>query len=82
VTGQIYHLKFKPPPADVGPPGPPRRRHRGGRPHRVEKYHRDTTPIIPYYAARGLLKSVDGVGTPDEVLMRITVALQAADAVH
>jgi adenylate kinase len=83
VTGQIYHLKFKPPPADVAA----RLVHRDDDTEmavrtRIEKYHRDTTPIIPYYAAKGLLKSVDGVGTPDEVLMRIAVALQAAGAAH
>ena len=49
---------------------------------RIEKYHRDTTQCIPFYAERGLLKTVDGVGTPDEVLLRITAALQTVSAAH
>lgn len=83
VTGQIYHLAFKPPPADIAG----RLVHRADDTEeavrtRIDKYHRDTTPIIPYYAAKGLLKSVDGVGTPDEVLLRITAALQTVSAAH
>lgn len=77
VTGTIYHLKFKPPPAEVLA----RLQHRDDDTEaavrtRIEKYHRDTTQCIPFYAERGLLKTVDGVGTPDEVLMRVTAALQ------
>lgn len=83
VTGQIYHLSFKPPPADIAG----RLVHRADDTEeavrtRIDKYHRDTTPIIPFYAAKGLLKSVDGVGTPDEVLLRITAALQTVSAAH
>lgn len=82
VTGQIYHIKFKPPPADIAA----RLVHRDDDTEaavrtRIEKYHRDTAPIIPYYAEKGLLRTVDGVGSPDEVLLRVTTALQtdAAD---
>lgn len=80
-TGTIYHLKFKPPPPELLE----RLVHRADDTEeavrtRIEKYHRDTAPIIPYYAARGLLKSVDGIGTPDEVLLRVTAALQTAGA--
>ena len=42
---------------------------------RLDKYHRDTAPVIPYYEERGLLRRVNGVGTPDEVLMRISALL-------
>ena len=77
VTGAIYHIKYKPPPPEVVD----RLVHRADDTEvacceRLDKYHRDTAPIIPFYAARGLLKRVDGVGTPEEVLMRITAALQ------
>jgi adenylate kinase len=34
---------------------------------RLRVYHDETEPLIDYYGARGLLKRVDGAGTPDEV---------------
>ena len=78
-TGHIYHLKFKPPPDESHS----RLIHRADDTEaactaRLDKYHRETTPIIPFYEAKGLLKRVDGVGSPDEVLLRITAALQTA----
>lgn len=80
-TGNIYHLKFNPPPAEAMS----RLVHRGDDTEaactaRLEKYHRETTPIVPFYEGKGLLKRVDGVGTPDEVLLRITAALQTVQA--
>jgi len=38
-------------------------------------YRRDTEPLKAFYAKRGLLRSVDGTGTPDEVFARIQAAL-------
>ena len=32
---------------------------------RVQKYHSETAPIIPFYLEKGILKRVDGVGDPD-----------------
>lgn len=34
---------------------------------RLEGYHRQTAPLLPYYRARGTLSSVDGMGGIDEV---------------
>ena len=42
---------------------------------RLDKYHSETTPIIPFYEDKGILKRVDGVGSPAEVTERITAAL-------
>ena len=80
-TGDIYHLKFKPPPSEVVE----RLVHRADDTEvacsaRLEKYHRETTPVVPFYEGKGLLRRVDGVGTPDEVLLRITAALQSVHA--
>ena len=42
---------------------------------RLDKYHRETAPIVPFYEAKGLLKRVDGVGAPDEVTARLLAVL-------
>lgn len=75
-TGRIYHLTFDPPPADVAD----RLQHRKDDQEdavrtRLGAYHGQTAPIIPFYEAKGLVKRVDGVGTPDEVTARIISVL-------
>jgi len=75
-TGKIYHLKFDPPPADIAG----RLVHRKDDTEeaivkRLEKYHSETAPIVPFYEGKGVLRRVDGVGTPDEVTKRITAVL-------
>ena len=77
-TGTIYHLKYNPPPADVVS----RLVHRKDDTieavqTRVAKYHSETTPIIPFYLAQGILKRVDGVGDPDVITQRITAVLSS-----
>jgi adenylate kinase len=42
---------------------------------RLEAYHRQTAPIIPHYAAAGILKSVDGMADIDEVARQLDAAL-------
>ena len=42
---------------------------------RLEVYREKTEPLVGYYEARGVLKRVDGLGTPDEVYARIRAAL-------
>lgn len=78
-SGTIYHLKYNPPPDDVVA----RLVHRKDDTieavkYRVEKYHSDTKPILPFYAAKGVLKNVDGVGSPDEITERIIAVLGKA----
>jgi len=77
-TGTIYHLKYNPPPADIAS----RLVHRKDDTMeavtmRVAKYHSETTPVIPFYLAKGILKRVDGVGDPDIITQRITAVLNA-----
>jgi adenylate kinase len=43
---------------------------------RLDKYHRETEPIIPFYEGLGILKRVDGVGSLDEVSQRLLTALR------
>lgn len=75
-TGEIYHLQFSPPPAEILP----RLVHRKDDTEeavrtRLGAYHDQTAPIIPFYEAKGLVKRVDGVGNPDDVTARIVAAL-------
>jgi adenylate kinase len=42
---------------------------------RLEAYHRQTAPLLPYYAAQGRLVSVDGMAEMDEVSRQIEAAL-------
>jgi adenylate kinase len=42
---------------------------------RLDAYHRQTAPLLPYYAAQGKLSDVDGMATMDEVARQIGVIL-------
>jgi len=75
--GAIYHLKAKPPRLmgicdlcrgvlrvrEDDQPSTVR--------HRLAVYHRLTEPVIAFYDELGLLKSVKGVGEPDEIFSSI-----------
>lgn len=39
--------------------------------HRLEVYEAETAPLVGYYRERGLLKTVDGLGSVDDVTGRI-----------
>ena len=66
-TGRVYHVEFDPPHPEVA-----------GRliqrsddteevlRQRLEEYHANTAPLIPYYEKAGLLRRIDGVGKIDE----------------
>jgi len=43
---------------------------------RLQVYEQATTPLIDFYAARRMLARVDGVGSLDDVLARITSAIK------
>lgn len=43
--------------------------------HRLEVYDRETAPLIHYYRQRGLLRSIPGIGTVDEIFQRIIAVL-------
>ena len=42
---------------------------------RLAAYREQTAPILPYYRARGLLRTVDGMAAPEEVARQIDQAL-------
>jgi adenylate kinase len=73
-TGQIFHLKYNPPPpgADL--------EHRADDHEpvvrkRVETYENMTAELLPHYEKQGLLHRIDGVGTVDEVRSRVGAIL-------
>jgi len=49
--------------------------------HRLSIYERETAPILDVYRERGIVDTIDGVGTLDEITERIAAALAARDLV-
>lgn len=45
--------------------------------HRLDVYASETAPLVGYYRGRGLLRTVDGIGSVDEVTARILAVLPA-----
>lgn len=73
-TGQIYHLKYKPPPPDAD------LEHRADDHedkvrNRIDIYEKMTADLLPFYEKAGLLKRVDGVGEVDAVTARVLETL-------
>jgi len=74
-TGQIYHLKYKPPPPDAD------LEHRADDKedvvrNRVDTYEKMTSDLLPFYEKVGLLERVDGVGEVTDVTRRVLAALE------
>jgi adenylate kinase len=46
--------------------------------NRLAVYAAETAPVVDYYRAQGVLRTVDGVGDPDEVTGRIRDAIDSA----
>lgn len=42
---------------------------------RLDIYHQQTEPLKAYYDKRGIVHTIDGIGTPDEVFTRLIEAL-------
>lgn len=75
-TGRIYHLRYDPPPA--GLLGELVQRKDDTEEvvrKRFAEYEDKTRPVLDYYQARGLVAGVNGVGSLDEVTVRIRKAL-------
>ena len=73
-TGQIYHLKYNPP-----PPGVDVEQRADDQEETVSKrldaYEAITAALLPHYSQKGLLRRVDGTGTPAQVTQSIEAAL-------
>ncbi|MCH7755201.1 adenylate kinase [candidate division KSB1 bacterium] len=73
VTGKIYHIKFDPPPDEVASRVIQRDDDKEETvKYRLNKYHGETEPLIPYYEKRKLVCKVSGVGTLHEVEDRLS----------
>lgn len=76
-TGDIYHIEFSPAPAEIQDRLIQRKDDtEEAVKARLQKYHDETQPIVPFYEAQNILKRVDGVGTPDEVTVRMMETLK------
>jgi adenylate kinase len=42
---------------------------------RLEAYHRQTAPLLPFYAGQGKLRQVDGMAPMDEVTRQLAAIL-------
>jgi adenylate kinase len=74
-TGQIYHLKYNPPPPDAD------LEHRADDHedkvrNRIDVYERMTADLLPFYEKAGLLERVDGVGDVAVVTQRVLAAIE------
>ena len=73
-TGQIYHLKYNPP-----PPGADLEHRADDREEAVRKrldtYEAMTAELLPYYEKLGILKRINGVGSVEEITQRVLAAL-------
>ena len=49
---------------------------------RLAAYHGQTAPILPYYRAKGILQTVDGMAEIDEVTRQIDAILTSAKSGH
>lgn len=74
-TGQIYHLKYNPPPPDADLEQRADDREETVS-RRLDEYDAMTAALLPHYERLALLRRVDGVGTPQEVTERLVAALE------
>ena len=75
-TGQIYHLKYNPPPPGADLEQRPDDQEAVVR-DRIRVYEQMTAELLPHYEKKGLLRRIDGVGEVAEVSRRILESLEA-----
>ena len=72
--GRIWHILTDPPPAGVEVIQREDDREEVIR-ERLSVYRRQTEPVVDYYVKQGLVRRVDGSGSPEDVTARISHAL-------
>ncbi|MEE3265307.1 MAG: adenylate kinase [SAR324 cluster bacterium] len=80
-SGRSYHVEYNPPeiPGKDDFTGEPLIQRADDNEEVVQSrlniYHEQTEPLVKYYEKKGVLVSIDGLGTPDEVFAKIKTAL-------
>ncbi len=80
-SGHVYHVKYNPPETEgvCDVTGEELYQRSDDTPEKVQerldKFVAETQPVVPRYQAKGIVVEVDGVGTPDEVFLRINAVL-------
>lgn len=80
-SGHVYHIKYNPPKVEgiCDVTGEPLYQRSDDTPDRIKSrlatFEQETQPVIDYYALKGLLTRVNGVGTTDEVFKRVQCLL-------
>jgi adenylate kinase len=77
-TGQIYHLKYNPPPPEAD------LEHRADDQedtvrNRIDVYEKMTADLLPFYEKTGLLRRVDGVGDVKDVTRLVLAAIEGSE---
>ena len=77
ITGENYHLDFKPPPSDLDEGVIIQRKDDTPEAilHRLDIYQEETSPVQEYYRASNMLTEIDGTGTFEDVFSRIKLAI-------
>ncbi|MDP6655532.1 MAG: adenylate kinase [SAR324 cluster bacterium] len=80
-SGRSYHVEYNPPeiPGKDDFTGEPLIQRTDDNEEVVQSrlniYHEQTEPLVKYYEKKGVLVSIDGLGTPDEIFAKIKTAL-------
>jgi adenylate kinase len=80
--GHVYHVTRNPPQRDnvCDEDGEPLSQREDDKEevvrHRIEIYDQETPPLLVFYEGRGILRRVDGRGSPDEVYREIVAGLR------
>lgn len=76
-TGQIYHLRYNPPPPSIQDRLTQRKDDtKEAVETRLDAYQAETKPVLDYYEENGFaVRKIDGTGTLDEVTQRIKTAI-------
>ena len=77
-TGEIYHVSFKPPPPELENRLVQRKDDNEATVRmRLAAYHEQTKPLGEWYSNRGILATVDGTGTIQEVSQAVSSAVRS-----
>ncbi len=71
-TGKIYNIRYDPPPPEISSRVIQRADdNEEVINNRLRKYHADTKPIIPFYAAKNLVRKISGLGSVEEIQNKV-----------